>query len=277
MHGGEFIKCWHYKHAGSKHQGAASWPTQSCIENNHCGGTRQSPIDIETTKAVQDQSLPKLTFKNFDAPMTEWELMNNGHSAAFKPGKDDKTERTVSGGLLHGTYVFTQFHFHWGSKNTQGSEHLVDSKASVMEMHMVFMNKKYDTADKAVHNTDGIAVLATFFQVGTNSRGLDTLAAHLSEITTPGNIYKGLPAEKVSLLDLLPTNTNDFYTYEGSLTTPPCWEAVTWTVFRERSEIKQSQLDGYRKLNDMEDIHISNNYRPPQAMNGRVVKTTFAP
>ena len=40
----------------------------------------------------------------------------------------------------------------------------------------------------------------------------------------------------------LPKNTNDLYTYEGSLTTPPLLESVIWTVFKEPIQISKSQV-----------------------------------
>ena len=41
---------------------------------------------------------------------------------------------------------------------------------------------------------------------------------------------------------LLPANKSKFYRYNGSLTTPTCNEAVTWTVFNHTVEISQGQV-----------------------------------
>ena len=36
---------------------------------------------------------------------------------------------TIRGGGLADTYQFLQYHFHWGSESSKGSEHLLSSKA----------------------------------------------------------------------------------------------------------------------------------------------------
>ena len=45
----------------------------------------------------------------------------------------------------------------------------------------------------------------------------------------------------VPLLSLLPINLNNYYRYEGSLTTPPCRETVTWTLFPDLVDISARQ------------------------------------
>ena len=49
--------------------------------------------------------------------------------------KDGGPDKTVSGGgLPAGTYKLLQFHFHWGKTDSDGSEHVVDSKAYPLEV-----------------------------------------------------------------------------------------------------------------------------------------------
>lgn len=40
----------------------------------------------------------------------------------------------VTGGGLPGTYIVDQFHFHWGSDDTRGSEHEINGKHFAMEV-----------------------------------------------------------------------------------------------------------------------------------------------
>ena len=42
----------------------------------------------------------------------------------------------ISGGGLKGTYIATQFHFHWGSSSDKGSEHTIDGKQYPLEVRV---------------------------------------------------------------------------------------------------------------------------------------------
>jgi carbonic anhydrase len=56
------------------------------------------------------------------------------------------------------------------------------------------------------------------------------------------------------------------YRYDGSLTTPPCSEGVTWAVMTTPISLSQAQIDAFNAL-------IKNNNRPVQPLNGRTVVT----
>lgn len=62
------------------------------------------------------------------------------------------------------------------------------------------------------------------------------------------HVHLKLPA----LRPFLPDDINEFYRYHGSLTTPPCHEAVVWTVFKNPITMSEAQvfvLDVYEPLN----------------------------
>ena len=63
-----------------------------------------------------------------------------------------------------------------------------------------------------------------------------------------------------------------YSTYDGSLTTPGCNEVVHWINFLTPLKISVDQLAWFRTLNDKHENEISDNFRPPQPLNGRVVE-----
>ncbi|CAF4256283.1 unnamed protein product, partial [Adineta steineri] len=99
-------------------------------------------------------------------------------------------------------------------------------------------------------------------------------------------IHKGekvdLDDETVSLKKLMPKNMQDYYTYDGSLTTPMCSESVRWIVFREQMGLSRRQFDQLRQLkhackgeNNTTNGNISQNFRPVMPLNGRLVYRSF--
>jgi hypothetical protein len=68
---------------------------------------------------------------------------------------------------------------------------------------------------------------------------------------------------------LMGNNLNDFWRYQGSLTTPPCTEGVIWTVFRTPIVFTEDELNSFRTNIFSED------YRILQPLNNRMVYRSF--
>merc|ERR1719282_896289 len=64
-------------------------------------------------------------------------------------------------------------------------------------------------------------------------------------------------------------NLTEYWTYPGSLTTPPCTEAVDWFVFMGKATMSQTQFDSLKMAIGWFDE--GGNFRPPQPLHGREV------
>jgi len=206
--------------------------------NSACAATsssRQSPINIEDTRVD-----PSLTPLDTQIEKTSFTLKNPGYTVVATP----ETAGTL---YLNGTtFTLLQFHFHTLSEHTIGGER------SVMELHAVF------------EDPDGhYAVIGVLYRIGKSNPFLaKILSAGLPEKTTSSEVT-------VKDLDLASafTDLSRYYTYAGSLTTPPCSETVTWLVLKKQSELSASQYEEFRRV-------LGNDFRPLQAKNGRVVRSS---
>uniref|UniRef100_A0A673YA63 Carbonic anhydrase n=1 Tax=Salmo trutta TaxID=8032 RepID=A0A673YA63_SALTR len=220
------------------------------------GGNRQSPIDIRVRKSVFDPHLKPLT-PDYD-PGTCSQIWNNGYS--FLVEYDDTTDKSIlKGGPLEDNFRLCQFHFHWGESNAWGSEHTVDRRLFPAELHMVHWNSnKYSRFEEAVMEENGLAVIGVF------------LKDSVVEFT------------RFDPASLLPANIDDYWTYAGSLTTPPLTEAVTWIIMKQHIEVSHDQLAVFRSLlftSAEEEVQKSmvNNFRVQQPLRGRTVRSSFTP
>jgi carbonic anhydrase len=178
-------------------------------------GHNQSPIDIRHAKLAD---LPELKFDYKVVPLS---IINNGHTIMVN---------YASGSTLtvgNKTYSLKQFHFH------HPSEEHINGKGFDMVGHLVH-------ADTNGH----LAVVAVLFKAEVSNPLVETL-------------WKNMPSEKdktveistvsVNAEDLIPSSRG-YYTYSGSLTTPPCTEGVTWYILKSTSSLSNQQLATFTKL-----------------------------
>jgi len=170
-----------------------------------CAGNHQSPIDIVTANLVTKPSGLKASDIHYDATTIIHDITNNGHSLQYN--FDDKDNYVNFEGKR---YNLAQFHFH------AASEHTVNGMHFPLVMHMVHVSE-----DK------NFVVFAVMVSESNESSVFDFLESYLP--VTPGEtktVGKAHHFKNYILTDF------DHYYYKGSLTTPPCTEAVNWFVFK---------------------------------------------
>ena len=196
-------------------------------------GKVQSPIDI---RGAQGADLPAIQFDYKPVPLA---VIDNGHTIQvnYAPGSSIEV-----GGVR---YELQQFHFH------KPSEEKVGGKAHDMVAHLV-----HKAADGK------LAVVAVLIDKGTANPAIAT-------------IWKNIPKAKemettadatIDAAALLPADKG-YYSYQGSLTTPPCSEDVRWFVLKTPVKMAPAQLAAFAKLYPM-------NARPTQPLNGRTIEAT---
>ncbi|XP_054296693.1 carbonic anhydrase 6 isoform X4 [Pongo pygmaeus] len=174
-------------------------------------------------------------------------------------------------------YIAQQMHFHWGGASSEisGSEHTVDGIRHVIEIHVVHYNSKYKSYDIAQDAPDGLAVLAAFVEVKNYPENpyYSNFISHLANIKYPGQTttLTGLDTQ-----DMLPRNLQHYYSYHGSLTTPPCTENVHWFLLADFVKLSRTQVWKLENsLLDHRNKTIHNDYRRTQPLNHRVVESNF--
>ncbi|KAJ9583190.1 hypothetical protein L9F63_022461, partial [Diploptera punctata] len=242
------------------------WP----LDFPSCSGPRQSPINLESESMFRLVVPGPLRWKGYWNLPQNQTLINNGHTVQLSGawGGEDFTPQ-ISGGPLDGEYVFSQLHFHWGTRDDRGSEHTVSNVSFPMELHLVHYKKSYGTPEEASKHEDGLAVVAFLFRLSEiENPAMNTIIPYLDEVTGAElqvALSRPFPLE---MLDLI--FSSDYVTYLGSLTTPPCNEVVTWIVSSRALSISHNQLVKFRQLSSADD-EMENNFRPVQPTNGRPV------
>lgn len=196
-----------------------------------CGkGKSQSPINILTNKTSSLESINTVVLN--ESVKTQATVADNGH--AIQATIDNGGKLTINGV----DYKLLQFHFHGKS------EEEIDGKQYDLVAHMVHKSAE-----------GNLAVVAVLFQED------KTPNAMIQKVLD--NVGK---STEMNPADLLPKQTNHYFHFKGSLTTPPCSENVQWYVMKEIQSATKDQIDAIRKYYD-------HNYRPVQPLNGWMIES----
>ena len=211
---------------GPSHWGDLSPEFTQCKMGHH-----QSPVDIRNP---QKADLLPIRFHYKPSPL---HIIDNGHTIMIN---------YAAGSFMmvgERKYVLKQFHFH------RPSEEKINGKSFDMTIHLVHADEN-----------GKLAVVAILLQEG-------------KENTLVRELWKDLPREKekegvfesiqIDVSQLLPHDLS-YYTFSGSLTTPPCSENVTWFVLKHPSTVSEAEIEEFGQL-------YRNDARPTQPLYDRIV------
>ena len=219
----------HWSYAGSG--GPETWGQLKPEFSTCASGSRQSPIDIRSGVKVDLEPI------QFDYRPSGFSVIDNGHTIQVNVAGGNAIE--VQGRR----FDLVQFHFH------RPAEERINGRQYDMSVHLVHKDAE-----------GRLAVVGLLLERGAPQPVVQ-------------RVWNDLPLEKgyeqpggqpIDLNALLPPDRG-YYTYMGSLTTPPCNEGVLWMVMREPVPVSQAQIDIFSHLYPM-------NARPLQSAAGRLIK-----
>ena len=200
-------------------------------------GKQQSPINIEGGILVD---LPPLRVDYKLSPLT---IQDNGHTILVNYAEGSNLSLDAR------QYRLVQLHFH------KPSEEAIDGKRADMVAHLVHQ-----------HHDGRLLVVAVLMNSSQEAmQGENTafqmILNHIPLVKKESSSPNGV---LIDLNQLLPKNLA-YFTFMGSLTTPPCSENVQWVVLKEAALISKQQLDNFSRI-------YPNNARPLQSRSGRLIK-----
>jgi carbonic anhydrase len=212
---------------------------------------RQSPVHIRSHKAVSDPELPELVVdypNHVDLHVHYVRKDEDDPIGCSVRGHEETVEAEVPAGAaaveLGGKrYELVQFHFH------TPSEHVLDDRRFPLEQHFVH------------RAADGATLVLGLFLTGGGRGG------SLQDAVLRGSVQECGPEVAVTgdLAGSLPSDLSTFR-YDGSLTTAPFTEGISWLVLERPVKVGHGAVERYQRL------FPDGTARELQPLNGRVVE-----
>ena len=204
-------------------------------------GKRQSPIDISSSTLQDTQG--DLIFRYTPTPI---HVVHDGHSI-------QAINEAPSLVIFRGnSYQLLQLHFH------EPSEHHIDGTSYAMEMHLVHNNSHGE-----------ILVVGILLQLGSTNQEMLRAGDWIRQRLGHRTVKEGEEVTGDFMLDvmkLLPPNQSHYFTYDGSLTTAPCTEGVTWVVLKQPIEVSPEQVERFVRA-------YGHTARDVQSLEGREIRS----
>jgi carbonic anhydrase len=192
-------------------------------------GKSQSPLDIRGP-FVKARATVNADYK--EGPL---KIINDGQTIQVNVAAGSKLRVDSM------PYDLLQFHFH------RPSEEKIDGKPMAMVMHFVHKNA-----------SGKLVVLGVLLKEGNENPGIKTIWDNLPKAEGLEFSPEGVNFNPGNLLP----REFDFFSYEGSLTTPPCTEGVSFFILKTPVNVSNDQINKFP---------FKNNARPVQPRNGREI------